>query len=180
MSIIQTVEHNRHEDVALQRVGRNALTTSGQQAYHKRPNRIGQSSGNFEKLLRWPAGAMLICVVRGRNTRKAIASRRVTWQCFKFENFKLTDRPPRATEHATFASRLTVPIWSVVLFGGREESHHLWLRKCMRPPKGPICRTPAERYCSILLFHDDVGGVGHDATGQLAFPCTLNPSPCGD
>jgi hypothetical protein len=37
MTIIQTVEHNRHEDVALQRAGRNALTISGQQAYHKRP-----------------------------------------------------------------------------------------------------------------------------------------------
>ena len=31
------MEHNRHEDVALRREGQNALTISGQQAYHKRP-----------------------------------------------------------------------------------------------------------------------------------------------
>ncbi len=36
-AIIQTVEHNRHEGTVLQRGARNALTISGQQAYHKRP-----------------------------------------------------------------------------------------------------------------------------------------------
>ena len=37
ISIIQTVEHNRHGDVVLQRRGRNALTISCQQAYDKCP-----------------------------------------------------------------------------------------------------------------------------------------------
>jgi hypothetical protein len=31
------MEHNRHEDVALQRQAGNARSISGQQAYHKRP-----------------------------------------------------------------------------------------------------------------------------------------------
>jgi hypothetical protein len=31
------VDHNRHEDAALQRAAGNARTISGQQAYHKRP-----------------------------------------------------------------------------------------------------------------------------------------------
>jgi hypothetical protein len=37
IAIIQTVGHNRHEDVALQRQVRNALTISGQRAYHSHP-----------------------------------------------------------------------------------------------------------------------------------------------
>jgi hypothetical protein len=34
--IIQTVEHNRHEDVGLQKEVGNALTMSGLRAYYKR------------------------------------------------------------------------------------------------------------------------------------------------
>ena len=44
--IILTGEHNMHEDVALHRGGRNALTISGQQALSQASNRSSQSSKN--------------------------------------------------------------------------------------------------------------------------------------
>ena len=37
LQIIQTVDHNRHEDAALHRSVGNAQTMSGQRTYHKRP-----------------------------------------------------------------------------------------------------------------------------------------------
>ena len=44
--IIQTVEHNRHGGVVLRRRLWNARSISCQQAYHKYPIALGQSSGN--------------------------------------------------------------------------------------------------------------------------------------
>jgi hypothetical protein len=41
--INQSVDHNRHEDAALQRAAGNARTISGQQAYHKRPVAVNRS-----------------------------------------------------------------------------------------------------------------------------------------
>lgn len=41
--IIQGEDHNRHEDAALQRAAGNAQSTSGQQAYRKRPVAIRRS-----------------------------------------------------------------------------------------------------------------------------------------
>ena len=55
-SIIQSVEHNRHEHAALRRGAGNALTISGQQAYHNRPvASVSQSSGNgmYNWVLTW-------------------------------------------------------------------------------------------------------------------------------
>jgi hypothetical protein len=56
MAIIRTVDHNRHEGAALQRRVGNALTMSGQHAYHKRPAAlVSNSSGKLlrERSLAW-------------------------------------------------------------------------------------------------------------------------------
>ena len=44
--INQTVEHNSHGDVALQRGVRNVLTISGQRAYHSHPVALVSHQGN--------------------------------------------------------------------------------------------------------------------------------------
>ena len=60
--IILTAEHNRHEDVALHRGGRNALTISGQQAYHKRAIALGSHQGMIR--IQWTSLVFILVDVK--------------------------------------------------------------------------------------------------------------------
>ena len=73
--IIQTVEHNRREDVALQRGGRNALTISGQQAYHNRPIALVSHQGRYVCVDSYLFGSS-----RTSNHRNKYAIMRYSWQ----------------------------------------------------------------------------------------------------